>query len=84
MAENLINHFFSPNKVFEHTLTNIFASLVAIVILHTIEGFRIENKVRIKELLLDISSIWQKKSLYTINHPNTPFTYNGKGFVDHS
>ena len=86
MAENLINPLCSPNKVFnlEDTLTNIYDSLVATVILRTIESFLIRNKERIKELFLDISSIWQKKSLDYINHPNTPFTYNGKGFVEHS
>ena len=61
MVENLICPLFSPNKVFEHTLTNIFDSLVATVILSTIESFLIRNKERIKELLLDISSVLQKK-----------------------
>ena len=65
-------------------ITNIFGSLVATVILRTIENLLIGNKERINKILLDISSIWQTRSLYNIYHPNTPFTYNGKGFVDHS
>lgn len=84
MAENLINPLFNSNKMFEDIFTNIFGSLVATVILRIIGNFLIGNKERIKELLLDFCSIWEKKSHYNIYHPNTPFTYNGKGFVDHS
>ena len=37
-------------------------------------------KERIQNILVDISrNIKKKKS----KHPNTPFTFNGKGFGDH-
>ena len=74
----------------ENIIIGIFVSLVAAVILRTIEYFFNKNKERIKNF---ISRLWWKKNSgdnnnsngdMSVNHPNTPFTYNGKEFVTHT
>jgi hypothetical protein len=80
--------------MFEDLFTNIFSNFIASGFWKTIDYF-IESKYMIKdilenrsrellELLLDISSIWQKKFQSPIYHGNTPLTYIGNGkFGDH-
>ena len=56
-----------------------------IIVLRTINDI-IENKERIQKLILWLNKkIFGKNgdSMTSINHPNTPFTYNGKGFGAH-
>ena len=64
----------------ENIISGIFVSFVAAIILRTVAYIFNENKERIKNF---ISRLWWKKNsgdnnngVMSINHPNTPFTFN--------
>ena len=73
----------------ENLISGTFGNFVAAVIMRTMEYIFNKNKGAIKNF---ISPLWWKKNSgdnnnnggMSVNHPNTPFTYNGKEFVAHS